>query len=964
MSKIMGKRSIYVDQRCLAVVNFTGDMVTDETVDQFRSDFNLLWTEDNLRLGENSLFANIVHEQVFVPTAHGAAAAHSIRPHLGSPWEMRVVSSETLTGVPLASPDSVELTSLQTTTPIHVRCDFLDENRDFIEEWPQPDNLAFTEAGSIAAYRTNFTYPKELLVQMSPDKKHNWGKDPGYIPEYLRFVHVVSPELLLEETQNYATKVGLDANWDKELEGLADYQVFATSISDFFSNTAGIKLEQSPMIDADKVFYDHTFHCDHMIADIENKIRFNGQARGFEYELKSSYNFYYGAYELLVNENDLEEIQLNDIYITLHQKNSQPLPTQHGKEKPENFTSVNSNLAIELMPSIVEVPGAAQATEIMRNIILSPKDIENMKLLNKFHYKFPMHAELRLNMGDAGPVAKILMESDLEEIVIRQILDSARSTTVPTDSGYGETDTLDGFVKVNFAAAREQLDDFPLEFNEELYSQNPISTSTVIDTTSVNTVDLDTFLGSLKELSVQSTDYGRYFVDKDKLDKLNEMDGAFQTDTNPYLQNLALMIAKSRIATLTKNKMRTYADMVAGKSAYSETIVYRVAKHRIQRDGKVDPVPQKNYYFFNDPNTNIFELIDTQVQYSLSYKYYVYAYKVVIGSRYSYTSPVFEDTQWDIVANPDGAGAIPNGVFKFKTNVLMSPSVVVCEVPVYGFRGIEQIESVACIYDEAPIYPNVDIVPYSNLGNKVLINISENVGRYIDEPIKILDDDEARHKEMIKAQKLRKGKKIIFESEDPAASYEIFRVDPDPETGLTEKPTSYEDLKGHLKYVIENDVTDSTNASFIEELSLNRKYYYVFRSVDIHDNISNPSPLYEVELVGDENKQNVFPNIRVVDFEEEIGRQPTKSFKRYLHISPTLDQISIDSTEYESAIGEMPLLGLKKERLFEADDQDLKKRPGKFKIRLTSKKTGRKIDVNVRFTHKHRVDVDVRRGHA
>ena len=58
---------------------------------------------------------------------------------------------------------------------------------------------------------------------------------------------------------------------------------------------------------------------------------------------------------------------------------------------------------------------------------------------------------------------------------------------------------------------------------------------------------------------------------------------------------------------------------------------------------------------------------------------------------------------------------------------------------------------------------SVSITP-SSTSSKVLINISENVGRYIAEPIAILEDDVPRQKEMIKSQNLRKGKKIIFES--------------------------------------------------------------------------------------------------------------------------------------------------------------------------------------------------------
>ena len=45
-------------------------------------------------------------------------------------------------------------------------------------------------------------------------------------------------------------------------------------------------------------------------------------------------------------------------------------------------------------------------------------------------------------------------------------------------------------------------------------------------------------------------------------------------------------------------------------------------------------------------------------------------------------------------------------------------------------------------------------------------------------------------------------KKIIFESEDPPRAYEIFRIDPDPQTGITKKPSSYRDFGDNLKYFV------------------------------------------------------------------------------------------------------------------------------------------------------------------
>ena len=674
-----------------------------------------------------------------------------------------------------------------------------------------------------------------------------------------------------------------------------------------------------------------------MVSSVENKMIFKGHASGVEYNLSSDYNYYLPQYEqLLLNpENVLPPHALPDIYRFFDSKVVNKFPKKEDKEKLESFESRMIN---SLKKSLAGGPEVFAEESQFTNVILSPKDIETMKEYNSYAYMFPMHAKLRINIGDSGPITKILFESDLEEVFLRK--------TAGTYSSSPDSPAPDGFFKQNFSYVINDAVGLDDDIDEELSGEKIATYVPYTSQQNYSIMSLDEFLGDLGQVGLDAAPVGRYFLNQnDEKGKIEEVDGMFAPDANLFLGQMATMIAKSRISTLIKEKARTYDEILKGKLAYSEVIMYRVARTSAAVIDEAEDlnIPDKSYYFFNSSESNIVEFVDTQVAYGGTYKYTVYAYKVVIGTKYYYTTPNFE-----LPANH-----LKNGQYIAKFDVVTSPSVIVCEVPIYGNQGVEDRFSKTSIYDEAPIYPNVDIVPYANLGNKMLINISENVGSYVAEPIKILEEDEKFHEVMLAAQNVRKGKKIVFESEDPPAAYQIFRIDPDPETGNTKKPSSYQDFSENLRYSIELDPGDSANASFVESIEYNKKYYYTFRTIDIHDNLSNPSPVYEVELVSDENKRNVFPSIRVINFEDIIKSTPEKSFKRYLHLEPALDQFAIEEETYDSALDQFPEIGTKEKKLFQSNTEKLEKEPNRFKIRLTSKKTGRKVDINIRFVHEH-----------
>ena len=139
-----------------------------------------------------------------------------------------------------------------------------------------------------------------------------------------------------------------------------------------------------------------------------------------------------------------------------------------------------------------------------------------------------------------------------------------------------------------------------------------------------------------------------------------------------------------------------------------------------------------------------------------------------------------------------------------------------------------------------------------------------------------------------------------------------------------------------------NDVYNYADHIAADEIFPNRKYYYVFRSIDVHGNLSNPTYIYEIEIV--DNNGQIFLKQDVIRYE---APKPdfVKPARRFVYIEPAFRQIifpegtvtgppSVDTPPLSSILG----------------DTGVDKVWGKtFKVRVKSKQTGRKVDLNLTF---------------
>lgn len=278
---------------------------------------------------------------------------------------------------------------------------------------------------------------------------------------------------------------------------------------------------------------------------------------------------------------------------------------------------------------------------------------------------------------------------------------------------------------------------------------------------------------------------------------------------------------------------------------------------------------------------------------------------------------------------------------KTRLNIICEPYIKIVETPVFQ-------ETVPVISDP-PLAPNVEFNAYYKNDNRLLITFDNTIGTERAAQI-LLPGDDTNAAEKVRRKQDKDyvfanidfkdtdnldyvDQKITFKGDDYASSFQVFRK--------TSFPKSQLDFNSNdLLFVVDA----SKSASYVDSIAPNTKYYYTFRSIDIHGMPSNPTPVYEIELVSDGGA--IFLLIDIVDFSQKNKGKTFKSFERFLQIDPAFLQtlINFDKTDFkgmESAFGVNPQLGVLEESVF-----DEKKT---FKIRLTSKATGKKLDFNVKF---------------
>lgn len=364
--------------------------------------------------------------------------------------------------------------------------------------------------------------------------------------------------------------------------------------------------------------------------------------------------------------------------------------------------------------------------------------------------------------------------------------------------------------------------------------------------------------------------------------------------------------------TNLNNPLRNYSNMLAGQKAPSFIVGYRIEKYVANSQS-----PVQVFYIMdrprdkNSPDVPPIEFLDSQVRYGKTYRYRIYSLVIVYGTEYSYTN-----------FTGHGDASDDETMVQVDDNHMLR----LMEVPF--------IERTVALTDLPPLPPEVSFVPYQGVSNKIRLIMNHAIGDKREQPIRMMAGDSTTISAMASAQPSTEDGSIRYYSDTVPQEYQIFWT--------TSIPRSYS------SFSYDTSITTNGDISVIKEMDVqpNLDYYFTFRSAE-SAGISNPSLVFKLRMVDTPN--GVFMVLREYDIYSGRESYTNLEFQRALQISPALIQKSIvypEGTDLSSRDFALTAPSLEDISLGYPNNSIWGKR---YKFRLTSKTSGKKLDLNIRF---------------
>jgi len=328
---------------------------------------------------------------------------------------------------------------------------------------------------------------------------------------------------------------------------------------------------------------------------------------------------------------------------------------------------------------------------------------------------------------------------------------------------------------------------------------------------------------------------------------------------------------------------------------------------------------------------------------------YIYRTKVLIGilgSSYTYSNLFVSQNETQMMGEdgsiaqgyPEGFTDITSEKYRAYVDVEVTPSFQILEYQVD--------EDEVAFVDTPTLPPQVNFRNNSKKANVEFFfspmfvrveSITADTGEELMRKLQPLTEEDQRVADLVSLSKTDGVSSDYF-----TGIYEIFRMSspPQQEQDFADHYLASVDDKSTLTFPesmgLRSNVLDNMNGHFEDFIVPNQKYYYAFRSMTYHGTPSNLTVPFEVELLRDSDEYKI--NISQYKYPNEKNYVYQKATKRIVKVVPNIERLLFSEEEKDST-------GV----VYKLDDGSMltKGSTTKFKIRVTSKHTGKKIDINL-----------------
>tara|TARA_R100001510_G_C7655908_1_gene215446 strand:+ start:427 stop:3777 length:3351 start_codon:yes stop_codon:yes gene_type:complete len=450
--------------------------------------------------------------------------------------------------------------------------------------------------------------------------------------------------------------------------------------------------------------------------------------------------------------------------------------------------------------------------------------------------------------------------------------------------------------------------------------------------------DSDLFIDTFKDISMSAGK--NVFVYTDEPQKLVADNEGFVSLIEQIKSDLFAKELKKLL--FDRGLLRSPRQIREGKLAHQETIMYEIAKYSVSDVGTETYIQS---IFLPQASQDTLNYYDTQIIPYKNYFYKIFTHKVIVGTKYSIT-PLDDN---DLVGFT--STSVFSKVLKIKYDI--EPVLQFVRVPYYNTEEVnlkvDQLNYTR-VEDKPPMPPESEIVPFRDINNQILILLSNGGGSMEAYPKIIFEEDRVIFDGVALSQDRvgNKPQKIIFGSDDQSGTFQVFRT--------TNPPSDYTDIATDetlVEYSLQEDY-------LFDSIIPNVTYYYTFRFVDIHGKISNPTNVYKVLMV---QSPGLPPYLKVdqIDIAEAKKRKheekfsSTKEMTKYLLIRPSALQNAVQYPNLTYDTDGEPVGDPLTVKVKVGEESGQSVFGNKYKLRVTSKQTGKKIDIN--FTVKNPQDI-------